>query len=75
MFRFENFKYVESLVYDKHYKILIDLEKDPKETENLFNTPGYEEISAFAEKRMQEYMQKNNLTLEFNAKNLVKKSA
>lgn len=75
MFRFENFKYVESLVYVKHYKILIDLEKDPKETENLFNTPGYEEISAFAEKRMQEYMQKNNLTLEFNAKNLVKKSA
>ncbi|AXY01986.1 DUF229 domain-containing protein [Vibrio alfacsensis] len=75
MFRFDQYKYVESLVYDKHYKILIDLEKDPKETENLFNTKGYEEISSFAERRMKEWLEKENIGLEFDAKNLKKKIA
>lgn len=75
MFRFKQYKYVESLVYDKHYKILIDLEKDPKETVNLFNTEGYEEVSSYAENRMKVWLEQENIGMEFSANQLVKKSA
>nr|WP_086940605.1 sulfatase-like hydrolase/transferase [Thaumasiovibrio occultus] len=75
MFRFKQYKYVASHVYEKDYQILIDLENDPKETKNLFNQPGYEDVSAYAEKRMNEWLAQETIGLEFNAKNLVSKAS
>ncbi|MGL6314175.1 sulfatase family protein [Vibrio sp. WXL103] len=75
MFRFKQYKYIESLVYEKHYKILIDLEKDPKETVNLFKTEGYQDVSAYAERRMSEWLEKQQIGLEFCASRLSHKRA
>ncbi|MBC7005436.1 sulfatase-like hydrolase/transferase [Photobacterium sp. BZF1] len=74
MFRFKQYKYVESHVYGEDYQILIDLEKDPNETKNVFNQPGYEQVSDYASTRMKEWLKQEGIGLEFNAKNLKSKS-
>ena len=41
MVRFDNYKYVRSVVYGKKYEILFDLIYDPLESENLINNPNH----------------------------------
>jgi arylsulfatase A-like enzyme len=41
MVRFDNYKYVRSVVYGKKYEILFDLINDPSESENLINNPSH----------------------------------
>ena len=41
MVRFDNYKYVRSVVYGKKYEILFDLINDPLESENLINNSNH----------------------------------
>ncbi len=52
MIRFEQYKYVQSTVYDEPYQILFDLEKDPDETQNVFGHEGYTAVSQQAVERL-----------------------
>ncbi|MEM9776807.1 MAG: sulfatase/phosphatase domain-containing protein, partial [Chloroflexota bacterium] len=65
MLRFGQYKYVHSVVYGQEYEILFDLEADPNETKNLFNTVGYEDVSLSARKRLNDWLTRENLGLNF----------
>ena len=41
MVRYDQFKYVRSVVYGKTYEILFNIENDPNESTNLINDPRF----------------------------------
>ena len=65
MLRFEHYKYVHSKVYGKEYEILFDLKTDPDETKNIFEQPGYEDVSKYARVRLNAWMKKENISISF----------
>ena len=43
MVRYDQFKYVRSVVYGKTYEILFNIENDPNESTNLINDPRFDD--------------------------------
>ena len=43
MVRYDQFKYVRSVVYGKPYEILFNIENDPNESTNLINDPRFDD--------------------------------
>ena len=65
MLRYQSLKYIRSLVNDKEYEILIDVEKDPEETTNIINEASYQEHVSYLREYLNDYLIQKGLTLNY----------
>ncbi len=63
MVRFDNFKYVRSIVYKERYEILFDIKNDPLESENLINKIKYNNVVDQARNLLDEWLKNENTFL------------
>jgi arylsulfatase A-like enzyme len=63
MVRFDNFKYVRSIVYKDRYEILFDIKNDPLESENLINKIEYNNVVDQARNLLDEWLKNENTFL------------
>lgn len=65
MLRFNDYKYVNTIVAGEEYQILFDLTEDPNETKNVFGQPGYQEVSKLAEQKLKDWLAEEDIELTF----------
>ena len=63
MVRFDNFKYVRSIVYGKRYEILFDIQNDPLESKNLINEFEYKELAEKGKNLLDKWLKDENTFL------------
>ena len=63
MVRFDNFKYVRSIVYGKRYEILFDIKNDPLESKNLINEFEHKEAAEKAKNLLDKWLKDENTFL------------
>lgn len=65
MVRYQSLKYIKSVVNEKEYEILIDLEKDPDESENRINDKSYQEEVSYLRNYLDSYLKEKGITLNY----------
>lgn len=68
MVRFDHYKFIRSEVYGTVYNILIDLERDPMESKNVYGEEGYKKISRKADKLLSDWIDETGIGLTFSTK-------
>ena len=63
MVRFDEFKYVRSIVYGKRYEILFDIKNDPLESKNLINKFEYKEVAEKGRNLLDKWLKDENTFL------------
>ena len=63
MVRFDEFKYLRSIVYGKRYEILFDIQNDPLESTNLINEFEYKELAEKGKNLLDKWLKDENTFL------------
>ena len=63
MVRYDQFKYVRSVVYGKPYEILFNIENDPNESTNLINDPRFNDKLVKGRKLLDDWLKTEKIKL------------
>ena len=63
MVRYEEFKYVRSIVYGTTYEVLFDLKDDPNESKNLVNDPTFKSELVKGRKLLDDWLENEQTQL------------